>query len=197
MTNKLARSRILLIASIALRLVAITVGATYQYRIEQQRQADEATALIELGISQFKQKQYKEALETLHSIPQGVVEDWRIAYYTGSTLIKLKDYESAAVSLEEALILNSKEKDIPFALGIVYFKLGNLNLSKNYFHSVLEIDPGNKEAKGLMDIMANLERIQPDASASDSGAEKSAASENVAQPVNVMPSDEGQKSTGN
>jgi hypothetical protein len=46
----------------------------------------------------------------------------------------------------------------------VYYKLGNLSLSKAYFASVLKIDPGHEEAKGLMDIMAGLERIQPDAS---------------------------------
>jgi hypothetical protein len=36
-----------------------------------------------------------------------------------------------------------------------------LSLSKAYFASVLELDPGHEEAKGLMDIMASLERTQP------------------------------------
>lgn len=145
------------IGAVALMLVVITVSAIYAYRINQEKQAN-ALLLMEQGITQFKQKQYETALETLRSIPQAVVEDWRLPYYTGSTLVKLKDYESAAVSLEEALILNSNEKDIPFALGVVYFKLGNLSLSKSYFHSVLELDPGNQDARGLMDIMAKLER---------------------------------------
>ena len=39
--------------------------------------------------------------------------------------------------------------------------VGKLALSKGYFASVVEIDPTNEEAKGLMDIMANLERSQP------------------------------------
>ena len=72
----------------------------------------------------------------------------------GSALIKLKDYESGAMRLEEALALNNNEKNILFALGVVYYKLGNLSLSKAYFAAVLEIDPGHEEAKGLMDIMA-------------------------------------------
>lgn len=151
----------LLVTAISLVLITAVVAAAYLYQIEQQRQAEDVRALMEQGITQFQQKQYETALETLRSIPQAAVEDWRIPYYTGSTLIKLKDYESAAVSLEEALILNSNEKDIPFALGVVYFKLGNLSLSKSYFHSVLELDPANEEARGLMDIMANLERQQP------------------------------------
>ena len=44
------------------------------------------------------------------------------------------------------------------ALGVAYFKLGNLKLSKGYYASILEIDPGDEEARGLMDIMAKLER---------------------------------------
>lgn len=145
------------IGAIALILVVTAVSAIYAYRINQEKQAN-ALLLMGQGITQFKQKQYETALETLRSISPDVVEDWRIPYYTGTTLIKLKDYESAAVSLEQALILNSNEKDIPFALGVVYFKLGKLSLSKSYFHSVLELDPDNKDARGLMDIMAKLER---------------------------------------
>jgi tetratricopeptide (TPR) repeat protein len=85
----------------------------------------------------------------------------------GSALIKLKDYESGALRLEEALALNSSETNILFALGVVYYKLGNLSLSKAYFASVLELDPGHEEAKGLMDIMASLERTQPAAAQED------------------------------
>jgi hypothetical protein len=41
---------------------------------------------------------------------------------------------------------------------VAYFKLGNLKLAKGYFASVLEINPNDEQAKGLMDIMAKLER---------------------------------------
>ena len=157
----MTRARKLLLAAISLMLITAIATAAYLYQVEQQRQAEEATALMEQGIAQFQKKQYDAALDTLRSIPHDAIEDWRVPYYTGATLIKLKDYESAAVSLEEALILNSNEKDIPFALGVVYFKLGKLSLSKSYFHSVLELDPANEEAQGLMDIMAKLERQQP------------------------------------
>ena len=156
------KARKLLVVASSLVLVAAVVAGAYLYQIERQRQALEATVLLQEGIALFQQEQYETALETLHSVPKEALEDWRISYYTGATLIKLKDYAAAAVSLEEALTLNNKEVDIPYALGIVYYKLGNLGLSKSYFHSVLEIDPGHEEAKGLMDIMAKLERQQPD-----------------------------------
>ena len=158
----MTKARKLLLAGISVVLITAVVAGAYLFQIEQERQAVEAAVLMQEGIAQFHQEQYETALETLRSIPEGAIVDWRIAYYTGATLIRLKDYESAAASLEEALVLNSGEKDIPFALGVVYYKLGNLSLSKSYFHSVLEIDPGNEEAKGLMDIMSKLERQQPD-----------------------------------
>jgi len=165
----MTKARKLLVAGIGLVLIVAVVAGAYQYRIERQRLAVEAAVLLQEGIALFQQNQYEPALETLRSIPQGAIEDWRIPYYTGATLIRLKDYESAAASLEEALVLNSGEKDIPFALGVAYYKLGNLSLSKSYFHSVLEIDPSNEEAKGLMDIMSKLERQQPDSTPTSEG----------------------------
>ena len=154
-------SRNLLVASIGLVLVAVVVAANYVYRIEQQRQVGDVHLLVDEGIAQFRAEQYELSLQTLGSIPEDSVEDWHIPYYMGTALIKLKDYQPAAVQLEKALVLNGKEKNILFALGVVYYKLGKLSLSKAYFALVLEIDPGHEEAKGLMDIMANLERIQP------------------------------------
>ncbi len=167
----MTRTRELLIGAISLVTIAAIFATMYLYQVEQQRQAEEAATLIENGIAQFRQEQYEPALETLRSIPQGAIEDWRISYYTGASLVKLQDYASAAVSLEEALALNGDEPDIPFTLGVVYFKLGNLGLSKSYFHTVLEIDPGHEEAKGLMDIMSKLERQQPDSTSTSEGEE--------------------------
>jgi len=157
----MSKARKLLVGAVSLVLITAAGTAAYWHYIERLQQAEAATVLLEEGIAQFHQEQYETALDTLRGIPRGAVEDWRIPYYTGTTFIKLQDYESAAASLEEALALNSSEADIPFALGVVYYKLGNLALSKSYFHSVLEIEPGNEEALGLMDIMAKLERQQP------------------------------------
>ena len=74
----------------------------------------------------------------------------------------LKDYASAAQQLEQALTLKTDDVGTLFALGVVYYKLGNLKLSKSYFALVLEINPNDEHAKGLMDIMARLERQQPE-----------------------------------
>jgi Flp pilus assembly protein TadD len=167
------KARKLLLAAIGLVLILAAGAAAYRYQIERQRQAEEATVLLQEGITQFSEERFEAALETLRNIPEGSLVDWRIPYYMGATLIKLADYEAAALLLEEALALNGNEKDIPFALGVVYYKLGNLGLSKSYFHSVLEIDPNDQEAKGLMDIMAKLERHQPKEAAAESESESS------------------------
>ena len=85
-------------------------------------------------------------------------QEARTLYDQGSEHIQLKDYEAALESLEQAHILNPEDTGTLFALGVVYYKLGNLKLAKSYFASVLEINPNDEQAKGLMDMMAKLER---------------------------------------
>jgi len=150
----------LLIAGIALALAAAAIIVTYVSRIEKDGQAEEATLLLDKGIAQFQQKQYRQSLETLGEISEDEFRNWRINYYMGSSLIMLRDYEPAAVHLEKALALKGEDENVLYALGVVYYKLGNLSLSKAYFGKVLEVDPDNDEARGLMDIVANLERQQ-------------------------------------
>lgn len=161
MTNQGKISRKWFIAVIGLVLVAAVVASGYVYRVQQHRETIERQALASEGIAQFRNEQYEKSLQTLRRIPEDSNKDWRVPYYIGSALIQLKQYELAVVQLEKAHSLNTNDQNIPFALGVTYYKLGNLSLSKAYFSTVLKIDPTNDEAKGLMDIMANLERNQP------------------------------------
>jgi tetratricopeptide (TPR) repeat protein len=115
---------------------------------------------LDAGIVLFNQKKYLEALEVFENIPAGAPDEWWARYYQGSTYIMLKDYSSATTYLEQALILSPTQTRIMHALGVAYFKLGNLQMSKAYFVAVLEVDPGDEEAKGLMDIMDKLEQQQ-------------------------------------
>lgn len=158
-----------MIASVAV-LAAVVVAALFYLEGGQSRQQSAAaTALLEEGIALIHADQHEQALEVLIRVPRGTDEDWRAAYYTGVAQIKLKNYEEAAVVLEEAFRLENDEADIPFSLGVVYFKLGNLALAKSYFAAAVAIDPSHAEAKGLMDTMANLERIQPGYEERESG----------------------------
>jgi len=150
-------TRKFIFAIVGLIVVTAIAGGIYKDRIDHQRQLRQAGVLLDQGIKEFREEKYQAALQTLDSIPDDAVEDWRIPYYAGSTLIKLKDYKAAAPRLETALSLKHDEH-ILFALGVAYYKLGNISLSKGYFASVLEINPDNEQAKGLMDVMAKLER---------------------------------------
>ncbi len=94
-----------------------------------------------------------------------LLEQQQTSLTAGIGQFQQKDYEAAIGLLEEALLLNPGHTRIMHALGVAHFKMGNLAMSKAYFAQVLEIDPTDEEARGLMDIMANLERMQQDAPA--------------------------------
>jgi len=143
-------------------LFTLVIATWLFYRVSGQQQTYEQTDIsIDTGIVLFQKKKYTEALAVFESIPPNSPGQWRALYYQGSAYIMLKDHQSAVVYLEQALALNPSETQIMHALGVAYFKLGNLKLSKAYFATILETEPDNMEAKGLMDIMANLERQQP------------------------------------
>jgi tetratricopeptide (TPR) repeat protein len=133
----------------------------YTQNLEQNGKPNQSAESIDSGIALFKEKKYSEAIEIFENVQPGHPQEWYSLYYLGSSYIMLKNYQAAVEHLEPALSLNPTETQIMHALGVAYFKLGNLKLSKAYFASVLDIDPTDEEAKGLMDIMANLERIQP------------------------------------
>jgi tetratricopeptide (TPR) repeat protein len=159
----MTKSALILYMIVALFLVLAVGGFLHLYNTQQEETKQQAITSLDQGIALFQEKKYAESLEVLQGIPDGVVRDWHLPYYTATAHVMLKDYESAAPILEKALELNPENTQIMFELGVIYYKLGNLALSKGYFGSVIAIDPSNEEAKGLMDIMANLERQQPGA----------------------------------
>jgi tetratricopeptide (TPR) repeat protein len=140
--------------------VAVGGGLYYQHQSEQEQLTTRAEHILARGIALYEDDRHDEALQMLESMPIEAPLDWRIPYYKGMALIQLKDYERAAGLLEESIVLDSTQIAPLFALGVTYFKLGQLGLSKSYFAAVLEIDPGNEEARGLINTMANLERVQ-------------------------------------
>ena len=159
----MTKSKTILLVVVVLMLVLAAGGLFHLYNTKQEEARQQAVASFDRGVELFREKKYADSLELLQGIPDGVIDDWHLPYYTATAMVMLKDYQPAALKLEEALVLNPQETAILFELGVVYFKLGKLGLSKGYFAKVIEIEPGNEEAKGLMDIMANLERIQPGA----------------------------------
>jgi len=160
----MSKARNLLLAAAGVALVGAGVIATKIYTSDS---SPAAPSRLDEAVTLFHQEQYDAALDILSDIVAASPDDWRAQYYLGTTLIKLKDFEAAAVALERAMALNEAEADIPFALGVVYFKLGNLALAKGHFSLAAELDPSNDEARGMVDAMASLELRQPAAEPAD------------------------------
>ena len=146
--------------AIAAGVLVLLAGALWFFALQPEREAMtfQAAELLTDGIGHYERKEYDLAFEVLRQVPDGQVETARARYYEGSAHMMLKDYESATIALEQSLALNPRDTGTLYALGVAYYKLGNLVVAKGYFGAVLEINPNDEQAKGLMDIMAKLER---------------------------------------
>lgn len=164
----MSNSRNIRIWTIGILLVLAALAWVYFDYPGNRERLIEADHKIEVGVVLFKEKKYREALEIFENIPPGSPREWYARYYQGSTHIMLKDYPSAVTYLDQALALNPTDTKIMHALGVAYYKMGKLEISKAYYAAILEIDPDDGEARGLMDIMTNLEHMQPDVNQSDS-----------------------------
>ena len=155
MTNKL---NIVLGSAAAIVLILSIVLWFFVLQPDRQENTRQWQMLLQTGIASFNEKQYQEALQTLQQIPSDSAQGAKARYYQGSAHLMLKDFESAVTYLEQALALDSHDTGAMYALGVAYYKLGNLKLAKSYFASVLQLNPNDQQAKGLLDIMARLER---------------------------------------
>lgn len=157
------KSTVILSLIVILAIALAVAWAFHRHNTGQQETLRQAEMSLNEGIALYREKKFAESVEVFEGIPEGVLDDWHFPYYHATAQVMLQNYQAAAPLLEQALALNPQETRIMFELGVVYFKLGNLPLSKGYFASVVEIDPTNEEARGLMNVMADLERIQPGA----------------------------------
>lgn len=126
----------------------------------QERQADRRASQIHLerGMRLFHAKAFLDAERELRWALRADPEEWKAPFYVGAVQIERKRYGLAIPYLERALFLNPTEPKILNALGVVYFKLGRIDMAKGYFWASLDIDPMNESAKGLMETMAKLQR---------------------------------------
>ena len=155
------KSRQIIITGLSIILATGAAVSVYLYKMDQQEEARQNELILDEGIALYNQTKYPEALQILETIEPGTIEDWRLPFYQGAVSVRLKDYQSAATYLEQARSLKGDETQVLYLLGVVYFKLGNLKLSEGYFAATLELDPTHDEARGLMGVMADLQKIQP------------------------------------
>jgi Flp pilus assembly protein TadD len=151
--------KIMVVGSVVL-VLSLIIGGVYFNRSNKQQVSAQAEESLEVGISLFNQEKYAEALNALESIPAGAPGEWWARYYQGSAYIMLKEYDAAITYLDQALALAPSELRIMHALGVAHFKSGHFGLARAYYAAVLEIDPEDEEARGLMNIMAQFEERQ-------------------------------------
>jgi tetratricopeptide (TPR) repeat protein len=152
-TNKI------IIAGLGIVLAAIAVVSINVYKTGQQKKLAEEQLVLNRGMNLYRQGQYEEALQTLQSTSD-TSRNWQMQYYKGAASVRLKDYSAAATYLEQAHNLNTSDTQTLYLLGVVYYKLGKLKLSEAYFAATLELDPTHEEAKGLMGVMSDLQKLQ-------------------------------------
>jgi len=143
---------------VGLVLAGVAAAVYMDMRPAGEEDARQAGQFLAEGIARHDAKDYEGAIEVLTRVPADTPQAAKARYYEGSAYMMLKDYESSAERLEASRALEPDDMGTLYALGVVYYKLGNLALAKAYFAAVLEINPNDEQAKGLMDIMAKLER---------------------------------------
>ena len=155
MTNKLT---MILIASAVAVLILSAVLWVLVPQTDQLKVSMKEEELLASGVGLYKEKKFNASLAILAQIPSGSASEAEARYYQGAAYMMLKDYDSAVEYLGQAHRLNSQDTGVLYALGVAYYKLGKIKLAKSYFAAVLEINPQDEQAKGLLDIMAKLER---------------------------------------
>ncbi len=155
------------LATVALALVAVTASWVFLSRTGPQIDEQQAEEALRSGIELFGQTDYEAAIESLGQVPEGSKFESTAKYYEGSAQLMLRDVDAAIDILQQAHLLAPEDPHILYALGVASFRVGNMKLAKGYFTSVLNIPPLDendrelhKQAKGLMDTLAIMERRQ-------------------------------------
>ena len=157
----MGRKAIYLITALILAAAIAAVWAVWQSQVRQKERVALQRQAIEQGITLYRQAMYQDAMRAFESVPENTGGDWRLPYYQGATAVRLKDYHRAAHLLETAAALNREDAEVLYLLGVVYYKLGNLELAEGYFTAALELDPAHEQARGLLQVMVNLQQRQP------------------------------------
>lgn len=140
----------------------ITVSALIVWIVEaelrHQNNLQIAQVHLQHGIHLHQQKAYLQAQGDLIQALRADPKDWQAPFYLGAGQMERKKYAAAIPFLELALTLDPTEQKIYKMLGVVYYKLGQLDMAKGYFTAYLDLDPGSSDARGLIASMTKLQR---------------------------------------
>lgn len=113
------------------------------------------SATILLGIAYYEAGDYKEARQPLEAAVRANPKDNNAELYLAKDLIKLEDFDPAAMHLQELTKREPKNQEIWYMLGNVYMRLSEAALAK-----VDAIDPDSvlsHEIRG--DVMASMKNF--------------------------------------
>jgi Tfp pilus assembly protein PilF len=143
------------IAAVALIAAALLV---YYQRTQARRQAIQQSQIhLQRGIELYHKKDYIHAQVELRKSLRAYPDEWRTHFYMATVMTQQKRYPLAIPYLEKALSLNPRETKILNAFGVIYFKLGRLDMAKGYFTAALDVNPADSQAKGLLETMEKLQ----------------------------------------
>jgi Flp pilus assembly protein TadD len=113
---------------------------------------------LQRGIQLHLNKKYLQAQGDLIRALRADPKDWKAPFYLGAGKFERKKYAAAVPFLERALSLAPTEQKIYKMLGVIYYKLGQLDMARGYFTAYFELDLNNKDARGMIETMAKLQR---------------------------------------
>ncbi len=106
------------------------------------REPGSGRALLGLGMAQFQQGAYREAVASLTAAQQALPEDPLVHFYQGLAHVKLGQFELAQPRLFTALTLSPDlAPDVHFQSGLAYYQQGLLEEAKQEFQAVVQAEP--------------------------------------------------------
>jgi protein O-GlcNAc transferase len=114
-----------------------------------------------LGLLRHQQGRHQEACRLLRDAYDGVRQDPIACFNTATVLLQQGRYAEAVAPLEQAVALRPDYLDAELQLGVVAFKLGELDKAAAAFRAVLERQPAH--AVALTNLAAALLRLDSEA----------------------------------
>lgn len=141
-------------------VITVTVLIAWFIEVQNRHRDNQQFAQVHLqrGIQLHAQKKYLPAKRMLIAALRANPEAWEAAFYLGAGNFELKRYQAAIPFLERALALAPEEQKIYKMMGVIYYKLGQLDMSRGYFTAYRELDPNNMDARGMVEMTAKLQR---------------------------------------
>jgi Flp pilus assembly protein TadD len=139
-------------------ILAFILAAVYVQMGTERARSEQTAARLERAVALYRHGALERAEADFRAALRAEPSDWKAPYYIGVIEVRKKRFALAIPYLEQAAVLNPREPKILDALGVLYYKLGRLDMAKGYFFASLELDPRREDTKGLLESMVKIER---------------------------------------